>query len=203
MNLQKTLCLLACWILLFSGLQAQDILLRSGDKSKTFKAGTFIKILQPAPGTVPCEKCSHNILGGKLISYQQGIVTMTVHEKKEVLMTDGKILGFRETSYVDDMPLVNLDIPKSDILSIAQSGKKKLKSQTTGSTIATILAVLGVGHLASIPLADENAGLLAVVGASELVLATILGVSSTPRTYITHMNCPDKPKNTSEIWNWE
>ncbi len=203
MNSRKAISLLACHLLLVLGIQAQDIQLHSGNKTKTFKAGTFVEVVQPASGTVPCEKCSHNILSGKLISYQHGALTMTVNEKKEVLVTDGKTLGFRETSYADDMPLANIEIPKSDILSIAQRGKKKLKSINTGMTIATIIGVVGLGHLASIPLAGENGDLLAVVGAAELVGALILGVSSTPKTFITHIDCPDKPKSSAEIWNWE
>jgi len=190
-------------MLFVSGIQAQDIQLQSGNKSKIFKAGTFLKIVQPAPGTVPCEKCSYNVLSGKLISYQNGVVTMTLKEKKEVLVTDGKTLGFRETRYTEEMPLSGIDIPKEDILSIRQGGKKKLKDLTTGQAIATCIGLLGLGHLASIPLAGENGDLLAAIGATEVVVAIILGVSSTPKTYVTHIACPDKPKNKDEIWIWE
>ena len=200
---QKTLCIFACLLFIVSTIQSQDITIQLGNKSKTFKAGTFLEIVQPASGTVPCEKCSHNILSGKLISYQHDLVTMVLYEKKEVLMNEGKNLGFRETSYAEDMPLNSIDIPRGDILSIRQSGKKKLKTMTTGQTIATVIGFVGLGHLASIPFAGENGGLLAGVGASEVVLAIILGVSSTPKTYITHVNCPDKLKNNDEIWMWE
>jgi hypothetical protein len=203
MNARKIISFLACSMLLSTGLQAQDIELHRGNKTKTIKAGTFVKIVQPAAGTVPCEKCSHNILSGKLISYQQGVVTMKIHDKKEVLVSEGKTLGFRETSYADDMSLASVEIPKSDILSITQSGKKKLKTLSTGTTIATVIGLLGLGHLASIPLAGENGDLLAVVGAAEVVGAIILGVSSTPKAFVTHIDCPDKPKSANEIWNWE
>jgi hypothetical protein len=188
---------------LVSGIQGQDIQLKSGNTLKTFKVGTFLEIVQPAPGTVPCEKCSYNVLRGKLVSYQEGVVTLTLDEKKEVLVSDGKPLGFRETSYAKDMSLANMPIPKEDILSIKQSGKKKLKTMTTGQTIATVTGILGLGHLASAPLAGENAGLLAGIGASEVVLAIILGVSSSPKTYVTHINCPEKPKTIDKIWIWE
>lgn len=203
MDLRKSTSLITCLLYYVSGILAQDIHLQSGNKSKTFKAGTFLEVVQPAPGTVPCEKCSHNILSGKLISYQHDLVTMVLYEKKEVLVSEGKTLGFRETSYAEDMPLTSVDIPRGDILSIRQRGKKKLKTLTTGQAIASVIGVVGLGHLASIPLAGENGGLLAGVGASEVVLAIILGVSSTPKTYITHVNCPDKPKNNDEIWIWE
>lgn len=186
-----------------STIQSQDITLQLGNKSKTFKAGTFLEIVQPAAGTVPCTKCSYNVLRGKLISYKDGVVTMTLDEKKEVLVNEGKTLGFRETSYAEDMPLNTIDIPRGDILSIRQSGKKKLKTMTTGQTMATVIGLVGLGHLASIPFAGENGGLLAGIGASEVVLAIILGVSSTPKTYITHVNCPDKPNNNDKIWMWE
>ncbi len=203
MTSQKTLCILVSFMLLVSGIQGQDIQLQSGNKSKTFKAGTFLEIVQPAPGTVPCEKCSYNVVRGKLISYQDGIVTMMLEEKKEVLVSDGKTLGFRETSYAADMPLTNTAIPKEDILSIKQSGKKKLNTLTTGQAIATVVGLVGLGHLVSIPLAGDNGSLLAVVGASEVVVAIILGVSSSPKTYVTHINCPDKPKSNDKIWIWE
>ena len=200
---QKTLCIFACLLFIVSTIQSQDITIQLGNKSKTFKAGTFLEIVQSASGTVPCEKCSHNILSGKLISYQHDLVTMVLYEKKEVLVNEGKNLGFRETSYAEDMPLNSIDIPRGDILSIRQSGKKKLKTMTTGQTMATVIGLVGLGHLASIPFAGENGGLLAGVGASEVVLAIILGVSSTPKTYITNVNCPDKPKNANQIWLWE
>lgn len=200
---QKTICILACLLFLVSTIQSQDITLQSGNKSKTFNAGTFLEIVQPAAGTVPCEKCSYNVLSGKLISYQHDTVTMVLYEKKEVLVSEEKTLGFRETSYAEEMPLTSVEIPKVNILSISQSGKKKLRTITTGQTIATVLGLVGLGHLVSIPLAGENGDLLAAVGATEVVVAIILGVSSTPKTYVTHINCPDKPKNKDEIWIWE
>lgn len=200
---QKSLCIFACLLFIFSTIQSQDITLQLGNKSKTFKAGTFLEIVQPASGAVPCEKCSYNVVSGKLISYQNDIVTMVLYEKKEVMVSEEKILGFRETSYVEDMPLSSVEIPKGDILSISQSGKKKVRTTTTGQTIATVIGLLGLGHLASIPLADDNGDLLAAVGATEVVVAIILGVSSTPKTYVTHIACPDKPKNKGEIWIWE
>ena len=137
---QKTLCIFACLLFIVSTIQSQDITLQLGNKSKTFKAGTFLEIVQPAAGTVPCTKCSYNVLRGKLISYKDGVVTMTLDEKKEVLVNEGKTLGFRETSYAADMSLTNTAIPKEDILSIKQSGKKKLKTLTTGQTIACLLS---------------------------------------------------------------
>lgn len=200
---QKTLCIFACLLFIVSTIQSQDITIQLGNKSKTFKAGTFLEIVQPAAGTVPCAKCSYNVLSGKLISYKDGVVTMTLDEKKEVLVSEGKTLGFRETSYAADMSLTNTAIPKEEILSIKQSGKKKLKTLTTGQTIATVTALVGLGHLASIPLAGDNGSLLAAVGASEVVVAIILGISSTPKTYVTHLACPDKPKNKVEVWIWE
>lgn len=203
MNSQKNLWIFACLLFIVSTIQSQDITIQLGNKSKTFKAGTFLEIVQPATGTVPCAKCSYNVLSGKLISYKDGVVTMTLDEKKEVLVSEGKTLGFRETSYAADMSLTNTAIPKEEILSIKQSGKKKLKTLTTGQTIATVTALVGLGHLASIPLAGDNGSLLAAVGASEVVVAIILGISSTPKTYVTHLACPDKPKNKVEVWIWE
>ncbi len=203
MNSQKNLWIFACLLFIVSTIQSQDITIQLGNKSKTFKAGTFLEIVQPAAGTVPCAKCSYNVLSGKLISYKDGVVTMTLDEKKEVLVSEGKTLGFRETSYAADMSLTNTAIPKEEILSIKQSGKKKLKTLTTGQTIATVTALVGLGHLASIPLAGDNGSLLAAVGASEVVVAIILGISSTPKTYVTHLACPDKPKNKVEVWIWE
>ena len=203
MNSQKNLWIFACLLFIVSTIQSQDITIQLGNKSKTFKAGTFLEIVQPAAGTVPCTKCSYNVLRGKLISYKDGVVTMTLDEKKEVLVSEGKTLGFRETSYAADMSLTNTAIPKEEILSIKQSGKKKLKTLTTGQTIATVTALVGLGHLASIPLAGDNGSLLAAVGASEVVVAIILGISSTPKTYVTHLACPDKPKNKVEVWIWE
>lgn len=203
MKPQKTIWILATLLCLISTINAQDLRLSSGSKSKTFKAGTFLEVTTPATGMAPCEKCSHNILGGKLVSYQNGIATMILYEKKEVLVGDGKTLGFRETKYTEEMSLSNVEIPKGDILSIKQSGKKKLKDLTTGQVIATCLGLLGLGHLASIPLGGENGDLLAEVGAAEVVVAIVIGVSSTPKTCVTNIKCPGQGKYPGKIWMLE
>ena len=200
---RKTITLLAYLLLQVSGIQSQDIHLSLGNKTKTFKAGTFLEIILPAPGTVPCDKCSFNVVKGKLVSYQQEVVTMVLYEKKEVLVTDGKIMGYRETGYTKNMSIANIEIPKTDILSIAQSGKKKLKTMTTGTTIATVIGLVGLGHIVSAPLADDKAELLVGLGVAEVVVAIILGTTSSPKTYRTHINCPEQPKESKEIWIWE
>jgi len=203
MKPQKSIWILATLFCLISTINAQDLRLSSGSKNKTFKAGTFLQVIIPATGIAPCEKCSHNVLSGKLVSYHDGVLTIIPHEKKEVLVTDGKTLGFRETRYTEEMPLSSVEIPKEDILSIRQSGKKKLKDLTTGQTIATCLGLLGLGHLASIPLAGENGDLLAEVGAAEVVVAIVLGVSSTPKTHVTNIKCPGQGKYPGKIWMLE
>lgn len=203
MKPQKTIWILALLLCLISTINAQDLRLSSGSKSKTFKAGTFLQVIIPATGIAPCEKCSHNVLSGKLVSYHDGVLTIIPHEKKEVLVTDGKTLGFRETRYTEEMPLSSVEIPKEDILSIRQSGKKKLKDLTTGQAIATCIGLLGLGHLASIPLAGENGDLLAEIGAAEVVVAIVLGVSSTPKTHVTNIKCPGQGKYPGKIWMLE
>ena len=200
---RKTFCILAYFLFQVLGIQSQDIHLNLGSKTKTFKAGTFLEIALPAPGTEPCEKCSFNVVKGKLVSYQHEVLTMVLYEKKEVLMTDGKPMGFRETTYVKDKSIANIEIPKAEILSISQSGKKRLKTMTTGTTIATVIGLVGLGHIVSAPLADDKAELLAGLGVAEVVVAIILGVSSSPKTYRTHINCPEQPKSSNEIWIWE
>ena len=203
MKPQKSIGILAILLCLFSAISAQDLRLSSGGKNKTIKAGTFIEVIVPATGIAPCEKCSHNVLSGKLVSYHDGVLTIIPHEKKEVLVTDGKTLGFRETKYTEEMSLASADIPKEDILSVKQSGKKKLKGLTTGQVIATCIGLLGLGHLASIPLAGENGDLLAEVGAAEVVVAIVIGVSSTPKTYVTNIKCPGQGKYPGKIWMLE
>jgi len=203
MSTRKSIYLFVYFLFHVLGIQSQDIHLSLGNKTKTFKAGTFLEIVQPTPGTVPCENCSFNVVKGKLVSYQHEVVTMVLYEKKEVLVSDGKTMGYRETGYTKDMSRTTIEIPKADILSIAQSGKKKLKTMTTGTTIATVIGLVGLGHIVSAPLADDRAELLAGLGVAEVVVAIIIGVSSSPKTYRTHINCPDQPKNSQEIWMWE
>jgi hypothetical protein len=203
MKPQKSIGILAILFCLISTINAQDLRLSSGSKIKTFKTGTYIEVTIPATGIAPCEKCSHNVLSGKLVSYQNGVVTMIQYDKKEVLVNDGKTLGFRQTKYTEEMPLSSIEIPKGDILSVKQSGKKKLKDMTTGQTIATCLGLLGLGHLASIPFAGENGDLLAAVGAAEVVVALAIGVSSTPKTHVTNVKCPGQGKYPEKIWMLE
>jgi len=200
MKPQKPTAILALLLCLVSAIEAQDLKLSSGNKIKTFKAGTYIEVTIPAAGIAPCEKCSHSVLRGKLVSYQHDTVTILLYEKKEVLVNDEKTLGYRETKYTEEMPLSNTEIPKGDVLSISKSGKKKLKDLTTGQVIATCLGFLGLGHLVSIPFAGENGDLLAEIGAAEVVVAIVIGVSSTPKNHVTNINCPGQGKYPGKIW---
>lgn len=199
----KSLLILVWLICMPTSMQAQDLRLTSDHKSKTFEVGTFIEIITPAPGITPCEKCSHNVLRGKILSYQNGTLTLQLYGKKEVLQEDGTTLGYRITNYTKEMRPGNFDVPKADILSVKQIGKKKIKDHTTGETIATCLGLLGLGHLASIPFAGENGDLLAGIGATEVLVAIVLGTSSSPNSYLTNIKCPDQRKSSDKIWMLE
>lgn len=194
---------LAMLLCLNTSLVAQDLRLSSEHKSKIFKAGTYIEVVTPASGIAPCEKCSYNVLSGQLVSYNNDTLTMLLQKKKEMLASDGKTLGHRVTYYTKEMTLSGMEIPKGDILAVRQSGKKKLKEHTTGETIATCLGLLGLGHLASIPFAGENGDLLAGIGAAEVLIAIVLGTSSSPNSYLTNIKCPDQRKSSDKIWMLE
>lgn len=195
-----TLLVLLC---LIPGMNAQDLQLTADHKTKTFEAGTYIEVITPSPGIAPCEKCSYNVLRGKLVSYQNELLTLQLYGKKEVLTQDGTTLGYRITNYTKEMMPSNFEVAKGDILSIKSIGKKKMKDHTTGQTIATCLGLLGLGHLASIPFAGENGDLLAGIGAAEVLVAVAIGVSSSPNTYVTNVKCPDRGKSSDKIWMLE
>ena len=178
----------------------QDLVLTNGQKHKTLKTGTFVKILIPSRSIEPCEACEGDFVAGRIVSYREGILTLEVIRTGEVKMEGGKQIGFTDTRYSGKPGENAMEFPTQDILSITQQGKKEYKRTTTGQAIGYTAIILSLGQLASIPFADENRDVLAVVGLTELGMGIIMASTFDARRYVTNINCPSASKIPDQIW---
>lgn len=179
---------------------SQNLVLTNGQKHKTFKTVSFVKILVPSRSVEPCEACEGDFVAGRIVSYREGILTLEVIRTGEVKMENGKQIGFIDTRY-SGKPGENVkEFAKQDILSITQQGKKEYKRTTTVQAIGYTAIILSLGQLASIPFADENRDMLAVVGLTELGLGIIMASTFDAKRYVTNINCPSAPRIPDQIW---
>ncbi|HUQ67092.1 MAG TPA: hypothetical protein VM101_13105 [Flavitalea sp.] len=175
---------------------AQDIHLKSGNKFKTIKAGTFIEIELPTPNQEPCAKCKYNFMAGELISSAGDKVTLRVIESLEPLVEEKENVGWVEKKYMAKGKGRVLSIPNDIILSIKQRGKKKLREYKTGGVIGMVLAILGSSQLVAAAINELDEGsqgnLLWISGGAELLTGiTLIGVFG-QKLYITSFDCPQK-----------
>jgi hypothetical protein len=192
--------LLALAILFPGFLFSQDLILTNGQKSIKFKTGSFVRILIPSKTIEPCATCSGDYMTGKIVSFRDQVLTLDVVKTGQIISEDGKVIGHADFTYSRNSENRTITIPANEILSVTQQGKKKYKTTSTGQVIGQVSTILGIGHLVSIPFADENKDVLAVVGLSELVLGIILATSLDEKEYITSINCPSKSPSPDKIW---
>ena len=143
------------------------------------------------------------MISGKLISSKDQKITLQVALKHESLSVDDNVVGFSSEKYTTPALGPTVTIPSSSILYIEKSGKRKLRSQSTGNTIGAIFTVLGLAHLASSPIAYINDGdsgnLLLALGAAELTTGLIVGFTFDNRPLITNQDCP-KWSEGKKLW---
>lgn len=179
---------------------SQDLVLTKGQKHKTFKTGSFVDILIPSTRIEPCDACEGDYYTGKIVSYRDGLLTIEMIKSGNVIVEGGKQIGYSNIRYSGKLGENIKEIPKQDILSVSQQGKKKYKQTRTGQAIGFTAIILSIGQLASIPFADENRDVLAVVGLTELGLGIIMASSFDDKVYVTNIDCPSAPKIPDQIW---
>lgn len=199
----KYLYAIAVLLFFFIQINAQDLLLVSGSKTKTIEAGTFIEIELPAQNTEPCEKCSSGGMIGQFVGYENGQVKLKVKTMHEPLSEENSIVGYTSKKYTKKETAPVLSIPKDVILSITQRGKNKLRDNTTGQVIGFILLFFGTGHLSAAAISelneDNSGGLLLKLGLAEVALGTVMSSVFKQRPYITSEKCPQLKEN-SKVW---
>ncbi len=198
----NTLFFTGIFLCIGSILNAQDLLLTSGKKSKTIKAGTYISVRLPALNQEPCDNCQ-KYLAGQLISFENKHLKLRVMESNEPVVEEKKNVGHSYKKYVQEATQPIRIIPNDSILSITKKGMKKLRSRTTGEVVGIVLTFYGMGHIMSAPVAElrenNSGGLFLVLGLSEMVAGAIIGTCLQQKPYITSADCPQKRIN-KKIW---
>jgi hypothetical protein len=179
---------------------SQDMILLNRNKQKTFKTGSFVRIVLPSKNIEPCDACEGNYVVGNIVSYLNGILTLDVIQSGSLVVEGGKQIAFSDTRYTFKEGENRIDIPEQEILSVAHQGKKKYKRTSTGQAIGFVAIILGVGHLTAVPFADENRDVLAVLGLSELALGIVFASSLDYKEYITSVDCPSASPFPEKIW---
>lgn len=202
MHSKKTVFIVTIILYLASAIEAQDIQLTSGNKSKTIKAGTFIEVALSGNGQEPCANCTNSVRG-ELISYVDGNLKLKGTQVREPLMDGETNVGYLVKYYKKKNTIPTLSATREEILSIVVKGKKKMKKRTTGSSIGMILTMFGAAHLVAAPvseLSENNSGsLLLGLGLAEMISGLVIGGMFPQKVYITSEACPQK-KPDEKIW---
>lgn len=192
----------ALFLFTYSGTWAQDIMLTSGSKTRTIKAGTFIEISLATPGQELCNKCPVYGVRGRLVSAGDGKISLAVSQSREPLMEEKTNVGYLTKNY-KKKAIPTLSFPLTDVLSITKKGKNKIKKYTPVQSVGMVLTVIGFGNLVSAPYVSHSdtktANTLIGVGLTEMVTGIILGRAFRQKTFYTSESCPQK-KPGKKIW---
>lgn len=177
---------------------AQDLILISGNREKTIKTGTFIQLQLPDQNQQPCDDCPLHLMKGQFLGIENDQLRLRVSFTSETMSADETIIGYVTKNYTDKGNSPVLTIPKDIILSITKKGRKKLMDTHPGDGAAIVLGIVGLGSLAAIAVADEEAGPLLTAGIIEIGIAAIMGSIFKQKKFITSPECPDKKNH--RIW---
>ena len=198
-DMLKITQILISLLLIISAASSQDLHLVSGKSEKTIKAGTYIQVQLPSANQDPCTNCPMNVMIGKLIGYENNELRLQVSSTREPITEDNLNVGYATKEYTFGRKAPVMAIPSDVILSITKVGKNKPNELHPLDGVAIVFTVLGIGSLASIPIADEQAGKLLAAGLIELGLAAVIGGVAKQKKFITSPHCPDQKEN-ARMW---
>src|SRR5688572_9462733 len=187
--------LLLLLLLIFSTASSQDLQLVSDKSEKTIKAGTYIQVQLPSENQDPCTNCPMNVMIGKLVGYDNNELRLQLSSTREPIVEDRLNVGYITKDFTSEQKAPVMTIPKEVILSITKVGINKPNKMHPVDGVAIVFTVLGIGSLASIPFADEQAGKLLTVGLIELGIGAVMGGVAKQKRFITSPLCPDQKKN--------
>jgi len=188
-------------IFIFNGAIAQNLELTYQHKTKTIKAGSYLKLKVTKPGQDPCGKESGKIIYGRLIRYDQGILKMQV--SNIVDRPTGDSVAYYSTCKIFsthfDLPV--MDFKKEDIINLVVKGKNKSRKSTTGNTIGRVITVIGFGHLVSAPIVGEDdAGLLIGLGLAEFFGGLLISSAFDQPSFVTYSGCLNVNDPGKKVW---
>jgi|GEM_PF-5374393 len=180
---------------------AQNLELTHEHKTKTIKAGTYLKLKVTKPDQDPCGKDAGKIIYGRLIQYDQGILKMQVSNIVDRPVGDSTAYYSTCKIFSTHFDLPIMDFKKEDVLSIVIKGKNKSRKNTTGNTIGRVITVIGLGHLVSAPIVGEDdAGLLIGLGLAEFFGGFLISAAFDQPSFITYQNCLNVKDPGKKAW---
>src|SRR5258706_13435226 len=122
MKLPHLLLFPALFLILTSGICAQDIHLSRGKLHKTISVGSFIQIELPKPDGAICRYCPANTVSGQLVSSDNENISIQVVESNQYLLSQSEHVGYEFKKYSEGKGPI-LMVQKKDILSLMMKGK--------------------------------------------------------------------------------
>ena len=179
----------------------QDLILQSGNKTKTIKANTFIRLSLPVKEETPCVKCATKRVTGLLLASTDDQIEILAREVNDPIIRGDTVFG-QEIKYYRQRSLSpRLLIPKTEVLSVLKSGNKKINKSNVAEKLGVTLAIFGAGTLSAAPWVDEadSANKLIWVGLAEMVAGIAISKIFENKVFYTNANCPGR--NVGErVW---
>jgi len=122
---KKTAFIAAIILYIASGIEAQDISLTIGKRTKTIKAGTFIQVQLPVPNQEPRVNCPINSMSGQLISYGNGKLNLLVKRSVEPLSEGNTNVGYLKKITRTKENNLHLIFPGTPYCRLQKKGKTK------------------------------------------------------------------------------
>jgi|GEM_PF-2664659 len=174
MKLTTPLFIMAIVLFLVTGIQSQDLQISQGNKTKTFKAGHLIRVDLPVKDSLECKKCQKHSVVGRLISYENQMLSLRVRFEGEPIIRNKKDIGTKGNVYKEKMeaewPMI--EIPSTSILGITKQGTKKWKPLNDGDMLGATFVSVGTFFMLAAWAAEEEANQDALLG-SGITMASI------------------------------
>ena len=142
-------------------INAQDLILTKGNRTKDIKIGKFIYVLTSNSEGI-FNKYNFELALGDLVSVDGNSITLLIYSTSDIVSEGQKLIKEGVTNYIADSLRVEKSFPKSEIKELALLGKHKGsvkdRKQLKGigsAVIATGVLVLILGTTSSDP---ENGG---------------------------------------------
>lgn len=180
-------------------LQAQPLVLVSGNKEKTIKAGEWIEVSLARKGDGIESRCNCPSWLG--VFKEQANDSVYVYAQRIASPDIGNLEStLSYYAYKDDvskLPVHAIAVKDITLIIFRGRGKEPREYSALGN-IGMLLSIAGSGALLASPLA-ENTGDIALLGVGELVTGIILvGIGKQPR-YILSADHPDS-REEKRIW---
>lgn len=203
MKLTAIFFITAILLLLATEIQSQDFQIVQDNKTKTFKAGSFIRVDLPVNAPKDCKPCPKNYVAGRLISFKNDTLKLQVRYEDQSISENGKEIGTQTKSYVDkkenEWPF--LDLPKKEIWGITKQGTRKWTPVHPGDVVGGLLTFAGVLTGFSYFAANGENNEDALQETSLILIGTGIATSLVFNRKAYHTENDPDPKDKYKMWN--